>query len=129
MKARLSALVVLMAALALTSAVAPTPAVAQTAQNIVVNFADRGLERRVSVESSRFARVGPVVRVQLTLANGGSGAVDFQYSAQWMDADGFEVRTNNRWEPATIDGNTSRSIDLLGNSENITSVIVNIRRQ
>lgn len=101
----------------------------QPSEGVVVNIADRGLSKKVSIVAAKLARVGPVSRVQITIVNSGSSPVDIQYSAQWMDTDGFEIPSNARWEPARIDGQMNTNISLLGNSRDATSVIVNMKPQ
>ena len=101
----------------------------EVSNGVVVNIADKNLSKNVAVDRAKLAKVGPVTRVQVSLQNLGNRPVQVQYRAQWMTEDGFEIPTNDRWEPATIDANTSRSIDLLGNARDIASVVVNVKKQ
>ncbi len=101
--------------------------VVQASSQVTVKFAERGLSRSLKVEGARLAQVGPVVRVQLAFANTTSKPIDIQYAAQWKDVAGFELRSNARWESARVDAMTTRSIDLLGNSAEIASVVVNVK--
>lgn len=101
----------------------------EVADGVVINIADSGLSKTITVDRAKMAKAGPVTRVQVSLENLGKRPVNVQYRAQWMSSDGFEIPTNDRWEGATIDSQTSRSIDLLGNSRDISSVVVNVKRQ
>ena len=101
----------------------------QAASNVEVNLADKSLERSIEVDRASFALRGPVTQVQVTLSNTKKSSVNLQYRAQWLGADGFEIVTKDRWEQATIDGNTSRSIDIVGNTREAVSVVVNFKAQ
>ena len=101
----------------------------EPSEGVVVNIADRGLSKKVMIGAAKLVRVGPVSRVQITISNSGSSPVDIQYIAQWMDADGFEIPSNNRWEPARIDAFTDANISLLGTSQQAANVIVILKSQ
>ena len=101
----------------------------EPAENVVVNLADLRLSKKVTIDAAKLARVGPVSRLQITITNTGASPVDVQYAAQWMDEDGFEIPSNTRWEPIRIDSNMSTNINLLGNSRDISSVVVNVKPQ
>lgn len=98
-----------------------------TGNGVVINIADRSLTKKIVVDRAQFARVGPVARVQVTLSNTSRSALQIQYRAQWFDSDGFEISTHDRWEPATVEGQTSRSVDILGNDRDASSVVVNVK--
>lgn len=101
----------------------------QPTEGVVVNIADRGLSKKVTIGAAKLVRVGPVSRVQVTIINSGSSPVDIQYIAKWMDSDGFEIPSNSRWEPARIDSFTDTNISLLGNSKEASNVVVNVKPQ
>lgn len=127
--ARLPILAFAISILAMAAAPMEAQAREQVAEGVVVNIADSGLSKNIAVDRAKLAKAGPVTRVQVSFSNLGNRAVNVQYRAQWMGSDGFEIPTNDRWEPATIDAQTSRSIDLLGNSREISSVIINVKKQ
>jgi uncharacterized protein YcfL len=71
---------------------------------------------------------GGLLQVNVVLTNLTSSDKDLQYRFSWYDADSFEVEQGSRaWNPITLHGNASASLQAVAPNASVKSYKVNVR--
>ena len=77
-------------------------------KSIVIN--NRGLAGDIEIVDMRNTFAGDLLKVQISLRSNNRDTVPIQYKFDWLDAQGFEINSNQAWQPFMVYGKETRTI-------------------
>jgi uncharacterized protein YcfL len=77
-------------------------------KSIVIN--NRGLASDIEIIDMRSAFAGDMLKVQVALRSNNRDTIPVQYKFDWLDANGFEINSNQAWKPFMVYGKETRTI-------------------
>jgi len=77
-------------------------------KSIVIN--NRGLASDIEITDMKSAFAGDMLKVQVSLRSNNRDTIPVQYKFDWLDANGFEINSNQAWKPFMVYGKETRTI-------------------
>ncbi len=109
----------------------PVSAIAQDGEVFVddrttVVFTSQGLEGKIEVRNARYRKVGAFTQMQVEFRNSSSRAQALKYKVDWIDEDGFDIRTQSAWKTFNLKPNEITTIQSTGKKPNAWATRISI---
>jgi uncharacterized protein YcfL len=94
-------------------------------KSIVIN--NRALASDLEITDIRSAFIGDLLKVQISIRSANRDTFPIQYKFEWLDAQGFEINTNQAWKPFIVYGKETKTIQGVAPDQRAQEFKIKIR--